>query len=174
MLVLGHERTIPPGLDEPRGATDRLWIEWPWTFLASAATWIDGKLLLLAEHRDGKGGVGTVSGLLTPQPSLPPVCLTLGLYLQGGRTVYEIGPRVLRSTDSLARELQRIAALPASTIVDAEGRRKLMPVVLLPRPGVTVRAVAEAWDAAVAASYLDVSSPAQEAWVLAEHAKTKR
>ena len=114
------------------------------------------------------------AGLLTPLPATPIERLSLGLYAGDGATKYEVGPKPLYSLEAVKRELQRIAADRSSRIVGPDGKETLMPVVIEPHPGVKVGAVAAAWDVAKEAGFTAISSPAQEAWVLAERRKDKK
>jgi len=167
----GVRPVTPPGASEPDAWRGQ---EWPWPLASSAAVWIDGKLLLAGERKLGRAETATLAGLLTPLPALPSERLSLGLYLDAGSTRYEIGPKPLYSLGAVKQELQRIAADPAARIVGNDGKPMPMPVVIEPHRGVTVAAVAAAWDVVKEAGFTSISSPAQEAWVLAERRKATK
>ena len=145
---------------------------WPWPLRNSAATWIDGRLLLAADYLDERSREQFVCGLLTVRPGSEEV-MSLKLYAgAGGGVTFELGPKPLRSRDELAAELRRIAADPAVMVLGKDGQRQRMTVVLEAWPGVLVRDLTAAWDVVVAAGFEDVRSPAQESWVR-EQARAK-
>ncbi|HEX5051362.1 MAG TPA: hypothetical protein VFZ65_06290 [Planctomycetota bacterium] len=146
--------------------------KWPWQLEASTATWVDGQLLLAGSYRNALGESVTVTGLLKPEPEYAE-CLPLKLRLQRGKTTYEVGPKPVSTRCDLRQELTRIAADPACRVPGPDGKPRHLPVVLDPYPGVTVAALAAAWDTVLAAGFTDVSSPAQEAWALAERRRKK-
>jgi hypothetical protein len=145
---------------------------WPWPLRNSAATWIDGRLLLAAHYLDDRSRQQFVCGLLTLRSESVEV-LPLKLYAgDGGGVTFELGPKPVRSRDELAAELRRIAADPMVMVRGKDGQRQRMTVVLEAWPGVLVRDLTAAWDVVAAAGFEDVRSPAQERWVR-EQARVK-
>lgn len=146
--------------------------QWPWPVHASAATWIDGRLLLVVAHDDAGGHPVVATGLLTVADPVAAERLSLKLYVGEAGVKYELGPKPLLSEAALAKELARIARDPSAKVPWPDGTARLLPVVLEPYPGVLVRDVKKAWDLVVAAGFPDVMCPAQEAWVR-EQARSK-
>ncbi len=140
--------------------------QWPWKLRTSTAGWIDDKLLLLVERPKSRAEWETLGGLLSA--GAMEERLSLKLYFDKDRTYYEVGPKPIRTREALRQELKRLADAPSSRFAGRDGKVHLMPVVIEVYPGVTVAELAVAWDIAKESGFVDISSPAQEAWVRVE------
>ncbi|MCA8966957.1 MAG: hypothetical protein H6838_06265 [Planctomycetes bacterium] len=138
---------------------------WSMRMATSAATWIDGRLLLLGEAAPQDGG-HAVAGLLDPKKCLPFERLLLRVVRgdQQGALYFEVGPKVLATAEALERELRRIAKDPGALVRYPDGSRALMPVVIETLPGVTIAELRRTWDLATAAGFGTVVAPEPEAW----------
>ncbi len=138
---------------------------WPLPLAASAATWVDGRLLLLAVA-DPQDGGRVIAGRIDVTRCLPIERLPLELHRgdAAGELIWLLGPKPLPTAAALERELGRVAKDPAATLRFPDGSRRLMPVVLQPYPGVTIAELRATWDRVVAAGFEWVVAPEQEAW----------
>ncbi len=155
----GFNLVLPDGAAKRRVGTP-----WPLPFLASTAAWIDGRLLLLATT--AAEGEPAIVGLVDPARCLPSERLSLRLHRgdTAGALTCELGPKPLRTTEALLRELQRIAKDPSAVLLYPDGTRGLIPVVIEAYPGVTIAELRQTWDRVAAAGFPRVVAPQQEAW----------
>ena len=116
-----------------------------------------GKRLLCAfdYHEAGKDpGEQHAAGYWQPEKvALLEERLSLKVYRDQQGLNYELGPKPMRKLEGVKLELARIAKLPECMIPGPDGKPVRMPVELEALPGVSVKDLAEAWDAATAAGF---------------------
>jgi hypothetical protein len=137
----------------------------PWSspMHSSVATVVDGVWIAHLCCRE-RGIEFATTGLMWWPVALPEERLSLKLHTDGGRIRYEVGPTPVRDEVALKAELARLLG---ATVPWPDGAKKPMPVVIEPYPGVKIRDVTQAWDAAVSAGFPDVACPRLEAWARA-------
>ena len=175
-LWLGNDAQCRPLLGE--AATQAAWAGrlWPWSVHSSAAVWMAGRLLLVADSRDSMGASKHCSGLLTPLAEHAMGCVTLKIRTDGGvapKLQFELGPTPIYEEAALRDALRRLVANPELQVRGPDGQAVPMPLVIEARAGVKVRDVARIWDLAVAAGFPQVQCPEQEAWVRRNPADAK-
>ena len=79
--------------------------------------------------------------------------------LRGHRILWEVGPKRFDVLDKLLVELEKIAKDPTRLIPDKKnpGKRKLMAVVIEPRPGATYGDVATTVDAVTQSGFREIN-----------------
>lgn len=109
---------------------------------------VSGRLVLGVDHVDGEGRPQQLVGYLRACWLAWNEGLILKVMHDGRVVSYQIGPKPLQDSRGLERELQRIALEPGAQVPSPGGGKRLMPVMIEAGPGVRVRELLGAWDAA--------------------------
>jgi len=115
---------------------------------------VGGRLLLVERGTVGQRKVA--AAMVDPARIGPEEHLTIGLRRGARGLSFEVGPKPISTPEKVTLELQRIARHPASLVPGENGTRKLMPVMLVVHPGVTVKELAGTWDLVVKAGFPEV------------------
>ncbi|HEX6813491.1 MAG TPA: hypothetical protein VF384_17865 [Planctomycetota bacterium] len=145
--------------------------DWPWPLHESAASWVDGRLLVALERRDDRNRPIHDAGLLTPIPDLASPRLRLDIGTFESKLCYRLGDVMVADEQALAAELRARAHERTARVRSPNGEWVRMPVILEVEPGVKVRDVARVWDVVIAAGIDTVHCPPLENWVRQQQAQ---
>lgn len=144
---------------------------WPWPIQESAASWMNGSLLVAIERRDGQNRLEQLAGLLAPVTDIAAQRLFVAICTDGAKVGYAVDSTPVADEDALVAELRRLARDRATLVRDPDGKQVRMPVILQAYSGVKVRDVARVWDQALAAGFPSVHCPPLEGWVRRQQAE---
>lgn len=127
----------------------------------AAATWIDGRLLLLGRCWSGRQAVDVV-GFVAPEPRREKLSLKV-FEERAGACCWQVGPTRCNSLADVEQLLQRHLRKRGRGDRDGGGEPQPMQIAIEPYPGTKVADAIRAWDLAKRVGFTDIAAPALEA-----------